>query len=292
MLFHLCSKIRLYPSAAQETILRRTLNICREVYNSLLHWRKYAWETEHKSVSRHEQQAALPIWKKQFTSDLSPAHPELSAVFSQTLQDVVRRVELAYSAFFRRIEKGDRPGYPRSKSEQQYDSFCYPQRGFTVENNTVTLSKIGVIKAVVHRRVEGILKTCTVRRQGDKWYACLCYEVQKEELTESQEQVGIDVGLSKFATLSNGEFVDNPRFFRKEEKALATAQRKHNKQKKGSKARAKAQKVVRRIHERIRNRRHNFAHQTARKLVNRFGFIAVENLRIKTCKATIALPRA
>ena len=93
--------------------------------------------------------------------------------------------------------------------------------------------------------------------------------------------MGIDVGLKTFAALSNGEFIENPRFFRKDEKALAKVQRKLARQARGSKARKKARKVVSRIHERIRNRRHDFCHQNARRIVNRFGVIAVENLSVR-----------
>ncbi|HLK56389.1 MAG TPA: RNA-guided endonuclease TnpB family protein [Chthonomonadaceae bacterium] len=118
-------------------------------------------------------------------------------------------------------------------------------------------------------------------RQGEKWFVCFAAEVEAQSLPESNEQVGIDVGLEKFAALSNGEFVENPRFLRKDEKALKKAQRKLAKQTKGSRQRRKAKKVVARMHERIRNRRYDFIHQTARKLVNRFGLIAVEKLNVK-----------
>jgi len=100
-------------------------------------------------------------------------------------------------------------------------------------------------------------------------------------LPPSSEEVGIDVGLKTFAFLSNGDVVENPRFFRKDEKALAKAGRKQAKTKKRSAARRKANKVLSRIHERIRNRRHDFVHQTARRLVNRYGVIAVEKLNVK-----------
>ena len=150
-----------------------------------------------------------------------------------------------------------------------------------MRDNSVTLSKIGVIKAVIHRVVKGVYKTCTVRRQGDKWCVCFAVEVEPEPLPPSEEAVGVDVGLNHFAALSNGEMIASPRFFRKDEKVLAKAQRKLSKQKRSTKERRKAKKVVRRIHERIAFRRHDFVHQTARRLVNRFGLIAVEKLNTK-----------
>jgi len=119
-------------------------------------------------------------------------------------------------------------------------------------------------------------KTATIRRQAGKWFVCIVCEVLSEPLPPSDEALGdealgLDAGLNSFPALSNGEFVENPRFFRKDEQALAKAGRKQAKTKKRSLARRKANKVLSRIHERIRNHRHDFVHQTARRLVNRFG---------------------
>ena len=268
-------KIRLFPTKGQETKLATTLQTCRDVYNSFLLWRIAAWETQQKSLDYHEQATVLPDWKAE--------HPELKEVHSQVLQNVAVRVDLAFKAFFRRCKAGQTPGFPRFKG-QGYDSITYPQSGFALGENCVILSKLGVVKAVVHRRLEGAYKTCTIRRQGEKWFACFAVEVKEEALPPSEESVGIDVGLNHFAALSHGDFVENPRFLRKEEKARAKAQRKLAGQKKGSKEQWRAKKVVRRIEERIRNRRHNFVHQIARRLVNRFGLLAVEKLPIENMR--------
>ena len=269
-----CLKIRLYPDRAQARELESTLETCRLVYNSLVGDRKFQYDTAKVSVGRYTQQAYLPKWKK--------AHPELKEVYSQVLQDVVHRVDLAFKAFFDRVAKGDTPGFPRLKGEGQYDSITFTQDdSFKVGDSTIRLAKIGQVKAKLHRRPWGELKTCTVRRINNKWFACLCQEVEAEHLPPSDEAVGIDVGLKTFAAFSNGEFIENPRFFRKEEKTLAKAQRKLSKQKRGSRERKKARKVVSRIHERIRNRRHDFCHQNTRRIVNRFGVIAVEKLSVQ-----------
>jgi len=229
----------------------------------------------------YQQQKAMTAWK--------PDHAELKTVHSQVLQNVAVRVELAFQAFFRRVKLGEEPGYPRLKGKGQYDSITYPQDGYSVGQSTVTLSKIGQVKAKVHRLCPGTIKTCTVSREGEKWYVCLSCEYEAERLPENTESVGIDVGLKSFAALSNGEFIENPRFFRKEETTLAKAQRKFDKVKhhhgsnhqSEAKERKAAKKVVRRVHERIKNRRHNFVHQQSRKLVNRFGILAVEKLNVK-----------
>ena len=268
-------KYRLYPNHAQQRTLHETLAVCRDVYNSLVHERTVCHETQGKAPTLYQQQKAMTAWK--------PNNAELKTVHSQVLQNVAVRVELAFQAFFRRVKAGEEPGYPRLKGNDQYDSITYPQEGYSVGQSTVTLSKIGQVKAKVHRPCPGTIKTCTVRKDGEKWYVCFACEYEAEHLPENTESVGIDVGLKTFSALSNGEFIENPRFFRKEETALAKAQRKFDKvkNKHGSKERRAAKKVVRRVHERIKNRRHNFVHQQSRKLVNRFGVIAVEKLNVK-----------
>jgi len=144
------------------------------------------------------------------------------------------------------------------------------------------VSKVGSVKIKKHRNIEGVIKTLTIRRiSTGKWYACFSCEVEPQPLPQVEAVVGIDVGLSSFATLSNGEHIKNPRFFKSEGKALAKAQRKFSKQEKGTPQRKKVKKVVARIHERIANKRNDFAHKLSRTLVNSFQVIAFEKLNIK-----------
>jgi len=126
-----------------------------------------------------------------------------------------------------------------------------------------------------------LLKPAPLENKNNKWYACFSIEYEPNPLPESQKAVGIDVGLETFATLSTQEKIDNPRFFKTDQKALAKAQMKLSKQTKGTPERKKIKKVVVRIHERIANRRRNFIHQTARKIVNKFGIICIEKLDIQ-----------
>ena len=272
----LCYKFRLYPSKAQETTLNETLAVCRLVYNSMVHERTVVHERGEKPPTFYTQVPALARWKTD--------HPELKTVHSQVLQNVGRRVELAFQAFFRRVKAGETPGYPRLKGKEQYDSITYAQSGFKVGESSIWLSlqgKQAQVKAKLHRAIVGTVKTCTVRRYGHKWFVCFSAEQEDSPLPACTDTIGLDAGLTSFLALSNGEFLANPRFFRRDEKALAKAGRKQAKTKKRSLARRKANKVLSRIHERIRNRRHDFVHQTARRLVNRFGVIAVEKLNVK-----------
>jgi putative transposase len=240
----------------------------------LLEQRKNTYEESGKSLSLYTQINNFAALKQERES--------LKTVHSQVLQNVAVRLDLAFKAFFRRVKAGEVPGYPRFRGFNRYDSFCYPQSGFKVEGHHLKLSKIGNLHIKLHRPIEGKIKTCCLRRSSTgKWYASFACEIEDPQpLPESLEQVGIDVGLTTFAYLSTDERIENPRFFRKEERALTKAQRRLSKEEKGTPERAKRRKPVSRVHERIKFKRHNFTHQESRKIVNRFGVICVEDLSV------------
>jgi len=266
-------RYRLYPTKYQVSRLEQTLETCRGIYNDTLALRKNAWEQEQRSISLYETNKILTEWKK--------ARPELKQVHSQVLQNVQVRVDLAFNAFFRRAKAGENPGYPWFKGRGRYDSFTYKQSGFTLDGTTLHLSKIGDVKIVLHRPIEGTIKTLTIRQASTgKWYACFSVEYDPMPVPQKETVVGIDVGLESFATLSTGEKIENPRFFRTDEKTLAKVQRKLSKKELGTPERKKAKKIVAHVHERIANKRLNFAHQISRELVNRFGMIVFEDLSI------------
>jgi putative transposase len=266
-------QFRIFPTKKQKTLLLNTLEQCRRLYNHLLEERKRRWEEEKKGLSLYDQMKTFPILKRRV--------PELSGVHSQVLQNVAVRIDLGFKAFFRRIKQGADPGYPRFRGYGRYDSFTYPQTGFRLNDKSVSLSKIGKVKAVMHRPAEGTIKTCTVRKTATgKWFVSFSCEVNKAILPDNQSFVGLDAGLTSFVTLSSGEKVDNPRFFKEEEKNLAKAQRKLSRQAKGTNKRHKCQKVVARVHERITNKRQDFSHKLSSNLVNSYGTIAVEDLSI------------
>jgi len=268
-------RYRLFPTKKQTTCMIQILEECRWLYNYFLEQRRKSWEENKKSLNCYTQIKTIPNLKKE--------RPVLSNIYSQILQDVAVRVDLAFKAFFRRIKtRNGKAGYPRFKGKNRYDSFTYPQSGFKITNNGLKLSKIGTIKIKLHRPIQGKIKTCTIRKtRTGKWYVCFSVECEPNLLPKNKNVVGIDVGLESFATLSSGEIIENPRFFKTDQKALAKAQGKLSKQKKGTLEWEKARKVVARIHERISNRRHNFIHQISRKIVNHFGIICVEKLNIK-----------
>jgi len=269
-----CYKYRLYPTKKQTQKLEWTLDKCRVLYNSCLLDRKNRYKQTGKGLSRIDQQVILKNDKDKFDF--------LTDIHSQVLQDVLFRVDKSFKAFFRRVKAKEKAGYPRFKGEKRYDSITYPQEpGFQITPQGLKLSKIGTIKIKLHRYIVGTLKTCTIRKQNDKWYTCFSVEYQNTPLPKSDKAVGIDVGLENFATLSNQEKITNPRFFKTDQRVLTKVQRKLSKLDKSTPERQKFKKVISRIYERISNRRHNFIHQETRKIVNNFGVICIEKLNVQ-----------
>jgi putative transposase len=207
-------------------------------------------------------------------------------VQSQVLQNVAVRIDLAFQAFFRRYKAGETPGYPRFRGRGRYASFTFPQVPvgchLEAEAKRLRVMNVGLVKVNLHRPLEGTPKTATISRSSTgKWYVCFsCECAEPSPLPATGAVVGIDVGLRTFATLSTGQEVANPRFFRQEEKVLARVQRAHRKFAKGTPQRAKHRKVVARVHERIAWRRTDFSHQHSRRIVNQFDLLAVEDLSV------------
>jgi putative transposase len=276
-------KYRIYPTKAQTTTLLRQLDQCRWLYNHLLEQRKVAYDQRAESLSLYDQQATFVALKDE--------HPALKQVHSQVLQNVAVRIDLGMKAFFRRVKAGEKPGYPRFRGKGRYNSLCYPQYGNGAKltglngaqpQNLLYLSKVGNVKVVLHRPIEGEVKTvCIEVRSTGKWYVTISCELPAPPpLPISSQNTGIDVGLKEFAVLSDGRAIHNPRFFRVDEQQLAKLQHKRAKLEKGSPEHRKARKPVARLHERIGWRRSDFAHQNSRRIVNQYQVIAVEDLAV------------
>lgn len=268
-------RYRIYPTHAQATTLGHMLEECRWVYNQLLEQRQVYWEEAAVTVGLYDQHAYLPYLKAE--------RPSLTGVHSQVLQNVAVRLDLAFQAFFRRRMAGEGPGYPRFRGAGRYTSLTYPQygNGAKLDGARLYLAKVGNVEVVLHRPLEGAPKTITITRAATgKWYAAISCEWEPPPLPPVAPVVGIDMGLYSFATLSDGTAIENPRFFRAEERALAKVQRAHSKLAKGSPRRRQRRKAVARVHERIKWRRQNHAHQHSRRIVNTHQVIAVEDLAV------------
>lgn len=265
---------RLRLTKKQAKLLQAQLDECRWLYNLLLEHRILSYEELGISLSKYEQTMLLPLLKEERNT--------LSLVHSQVLQNVVDRLDKGFQSFFRRCKAGEKPGFPRFRGMHRYNSFCYPQSGFALVGNHLKLSKLGSFRIKMHRPIEGEIKTSTLRRNasGD-WDVSFSCEINVEQQPPKEEAIGIDVGLEHFATLSNGQEIPNPRFFKLGEKALAKAQRKLAKLKKGTKERRKQGKVVAKVHERIGNRRKDFCHKESKKIIDQYQYICLEDLDIK-----------
>jgi putative transposase len=266
---------KLRPTRAQKARLKETLETCRWLYNTSLAERKGAWEHAQRSVNFATQSAQLPKMKR--------ALPFLSEVHSLVLQDVLHRVDRSFVNFFRRCKTGEKPGYPRFKGAGGYDSFTYRQwgNGVKIEEGRLFLSKIGSIRLCKDRAFWGKPKTGTLIRRADGWYACIVCECAPCPFPETGETIGVDLGLERFATLSNGEPIENPKLYRRALKRLKTAQRRLSRRKKGSAGRKKARVLLAKAHLKVKRARLDFCHKTALDLVTRFDVLYVEKLNIR-----------
>jgi putative transposase len=268
-------KFRLYPTRKQEQMLFWTLTRCRELYNAALAERKEAYRMAGKSISYYEQKRDLPEIKAELRLEYQDIH-------SQVLQDVLLRVKRAFDAFFRRVKNGEEPGYPRFQGRNRYNSFTYPQAGYSLtHDNRLTLSKIGSIKITLHRKIEGAIKTCTIKYEAGQWYAVFTCEVkQPAPLPVVESETGIDLGVTHFAALSDGTFIESPRYYRKAQKKLEKLQQALSHKKRGSHRRDKARKAVAKAHRKIRNQRRDFQHKASARLVKQHQTIVFEELEI------------
>jgi IS605 OrfB family transposase len=286
-------KYRIYPTQETERKLVWTLTRCRELYNAALIERRDAY-TFH--VKHHPNYYDEPT-RKQLTKDLhlgyyeqQNALPEIKAeireeyqdIAAHVLQDVLRRLDRAFQAFFRRIRNGENPGFPRFHGRNRYDSFTYPDgAGWKFDGWYLHLSKIGQILVRLHRPLEGKIKTVTIKREVDEWYVTFSCEVDApEKLPMSYEDVGIDLGVTHLATLSNGEMIEHPRYYRKAQKTLEKRQQALSRKKRASHRRDKTCTLIAKAHRKIARQRRDFQHKAAKKLVDRYQVIVFEDIQI------------
>jgi putative transposase len=224
------------------------------------------------------QSAQLPTIKE--------VRPEYCDLNAQVLQDVVHWLDNAFAAFFRRLQDGERPGYPRFQGKDRYNSFTYPQVGVhggaALEGGMLSLSKIGRIRMRLHRPLQGTPKTITISRQADGWYACICCaEVPTMPLPATGHETGIDVGLEVFLVTADGEIVNNPRHYRAAERRLARAQRRVSRRKQGSRRRRKAVVLLKCMHQRVQRERREFHHKTALAPLQQYDVNYLEDLQVR-----------
>lgn len=266
-------KFRLSPKGGTLTRLQETLNACRFVYNEILEKRNEYYKKNKKTLSCFDCQALIKSIELK-----TPVH-------SQVLQNVCVRVDLAYLGFFRRLkEKNVKCGFPRFKSVDRYNSFTFPQSGFKIKEKKLWLSKIGGIRINLHRKIEGKIKTLTIKKEGSHWYAIFSCKVEiKLNVKNWKRAVGIDMGCTNFVTYSDGTIVVNPKFFKKSQKKLVRIQKRYSKlktQPTDNKKKINAKKALLAIHRKIKNQRKDFLHKLSKKFVSEYSHICIEDIKL------------
>jgi len=272
-------RYRLYPTRAQDAALRETLYRLRELYNAALQHRRDAYRRQGVSVSAYSQMRELV--------GVRLVRPEYAEIHTHLLQDVLTRLDRAYRAFFRRCKSGEMPGFPRFKGRGRYRTFTFKDAANhngvrLLPTGRVKLAGIGNVKVKLHRPLDGRIKQVSVSLDGDgHWYvAFACADVPAKPLPATGKSVGIDVGITTFAALSDGTMVDNPRPYESTQRELRTAQRRVARRKRGSRRRRKAVVLLAKRSARVQRVRLDFQHKTALDIVQRFDSIAVEDLNV------------
>jgi putative transposase len=284
---------RLYPTRRQEAELLRVKEMHRQIYNAALEERIGAWKKTRKTISFVDQCRSL--------TQVRNENPEYKTLNAQSLQITLHRLHLGYQAFFRRIKRGEKPGFPRFKNKDRFHGFGYSsQTGWDIEpginpknvrdrNGKIRIEKMWV-KIKGQTRNKGQYSSMEVVRRNGRWYAVAtmqCWPVRGK----GNVAVGIDLGLETLATVAYDthdrkiEKINNPRFLKRQLQKLKAAQRVLAKKKRGSGRRGKAEKVVVRIHEKIANQRRDFIHQETAKIVGKVDLIATETLKVKNMVA-------
>lgn len=263
-------KYRIYPNNAQREALSYQFGGARFIYNWALARRRDYYKENGKGLSCYDVIKEITKLKQQ------EGFEWLKEVCAQSLQQKVIDLDRAFKNFFEK-----RAGYPKFKKKKDKQSIRYPQ-GFRIKDDKIYLPKVGWVKTIFHRLLEGKAKNVTVSRtKSGRYFASFQCEVEIDEPVYLGKEIGIDLGLISFIADSNGNTIETPRFLRKGERKLAKLQRRLSKRKKGSNGRRKARLLVARQHEKVSNQRKDFLHKLSRDLVDRHRLIAFENLNIK-----------
>jgi putative transposase len=263
----------LHPTVAQEAVLESWLLQCCELYNAALEQRREAWRKQRVSLSRYDQQKEL--------TELRRADPAWGSTPVWIQRSALARLDHAFRAFFRRVERGDRPGFPRFRSRDRYDSFDLGSNPVRLAGDRVWLPKLGAMRFRRYRELRGSVLMVRVRRGSRGWSVSFVCDLGDAALKAPVKTVvGIDMGLEAFATLSTGERVENPRFFRQSADVLARRERALARKRRGSNSRREAKRLVARTYEYIRNQRLDFARKFACSLFARFDLVVHEDLAI------------
>ncbi|MBE9054790.1 RNA-guided endonuclease TnpB family protein [Sphaerospermopsis sp. LEGE 08334] len=288
---------KIKPTKEQAEKIDETLEMLRYQYNYLLAQRFNWYEQNRSPIDRcsifvchlpelkdkpnyYSQKASLTQLKKD--------RPWYKDIHSQVLQEVPKKVELAFDRWLKGDVNGKKSGKPRFKGKGQYKTFTFPQfQRHHFNGNKITLSKIGDIQVIVHRPIpDGFdIKTVSVTKKADGYYVTLSLDDKTVPTIKpnfnANNIVGIDVGLIDFIVTSDNQRIAAPKYLRKAERKLKSAQRRVSRRKKGSNRRKKAIKKLGIQHKKVSDTRKDFHFKTANNLLKKYDVVAVEKLNIK-----------
>jgi len=287
---------KLRPTKQQASDIDRWLSMLCSQYNYLLADRFNWYEQNRSPVNACPLVCHLPelrdnpdyFSQKKTLPQLKKTHPWYSEIYSQVLQDVVKRVKVTFDRFLKGDSNGKRSGRPRFKPRNRYRTFTYPQmKDGCLQGNLIDLPKLGKIKVILHRPLpEGFqVKTASITKKADGYYLTLSLEDPtvpevKPDINPSS-LVGIDMGLKEFLVTSEGEVVAIPRHYRKAHKRLRVIHKRVSRRAKRSNRRHKAVKQLGRQHKKVADKRKDFHFKTANHLLSKFDVIAHEDLNVK-----------
>jgi putative transposase len=285
-------KFRAYPTRRQEQRARALLDAHRHLYNAALEERREAWR--HGATIRYGDQSAQ-------LAEIRWADPDGQGRWSFTSQQqTLRRLDRAFQGFFQRVRAGRRAGYPRFKSAARWNSVDFVDRDGARWRDpagrwaVAYFQGVGQVKVKAHRLVIGRVKTLRLKREARRWYVIVVAEQRPSPLPTTGREIGLDVGVARFAATSDGQVVANPRFLAAAAGELAVAQRVLSGCRPGSGNRRRARRKLAKLHRPLANQRRDFHHQTARKLIDTCDVIAVEDLAItnmtRSASGTVEAP--
>jgi putative transposase len=279
-------KFELMPTGEQARKMRQFAGACRFVYNKALALQ----QENHKAGDKFIGGFAM---KKRFTERRSSTEtPWLSGAPRHPCDEAILALDRAFKNFFE-----GRMSYPRFKRKGEHDGFTYPDKKqikLDRENGRISLPKLGYIRLRNSRTVLGEVRSATVSLRAGKWYVSILTKRDVEQPVPHGPAVGIDVGVARFATMSDGSFIAPLSSFRKHEKRLAKYQRRMARKVKGSSNWKKAKSRIQRIHARIADARADFLHKASNTISKNHAMVAVEDLKIsnmsKSAKGTVDAP--
>lgn len=269
-------RYRLLPSKAQHRTLERILESQRQLYNAALEERIGAYRKAGKTLTYIDQSKGLTEWRR--------SDPQASDLPISLQRATLKRLDHAYRGFFHRVKAGGKPGFPRFRGKGWFDSFGFSEfSGVTLQNGRLRFKGMpGGLRVHWHRKLPGTdIRSCNLKRDPKGWTIGYAVQVEFTDLRRTRRAVGVDLGISTFAALSDGGFIPSLRAARRAERGLRIAQRALARKQRGSGGRRKARVAVAECHATVARKRREHLHQASARLVREYDAIAIERLNVK-----------